>query len=143
MHLELESMVPVVREFLELQEALLKQLFSEYPAAADPDKLISKAIPPQGCIRLRGGDWLFNRHGTGVRFVSKNDGTEVDVEEFITGVKVLTPWRLKWFMESRSMGSHTERSVKTVLDDLVVKGYLKLRKSKYSSSDRQYELLGE
>ncbi|MBS2004996.1 MAG: hypothetical protein JST44_26020 [Cyanobacteria bacterium SZAS LIN-5] len=86
---------------------------------------------------------MFNRHGTGVRFVSKNDGTEVDVEEFITGVKVLTPWRLKWFMESRSMGSHTERSVKTVLDDLVANGYLKLRKSKYSSSDRQYELLGE
>lgn len=93
--------VPILRNYVALQERLCGALFHEYPVA---DRVLLTDLPRRGLLRVDSDEWEFVRHGAGVRFFCRLSKETVDVHvEPVACPGGVDAWRLILYLESRGI----------------------------------------
>ena len=82
------------------------------------------SVPKHGEILIENEQWLFRKHGLGVRFYHPS-GRVVDVHRFYEDVHdAIDAWRVLQLAENMGMPSITEQGVENALLSLVLSGAL-------------------
>jgi hypothetical protein len=117
------EVLPLIRNFLRLQQILLEAFKSAYPNLHDWHLLLD--FPKSGHIAVDGESWSFRKHGTGLIFTNFS-GAVIDVPQYLESPDLFDSWRLLRYLESM-LPEHrtiTESELSTEMERLVRSGML-------------------
>lgn len=83
------------RDYLLAQRGVLDALFKTF----EHEGRLLGGIPKFGTIDFE-GEWIFKKHGLGVKFTNSNDGRIVDVHNYINDCDRIDAWRLVQYIDS-------------------------------------------
>ncbi|OTQ58698.1 hypothetical protein [Gilliamella sp. A7] len=108
-----------INEMLQLQNNLLSLFKRNYPTVKHHNLLLD-------CLRIgeldvHGQEWLFKKHGKGLKFKRKKPLPEliVDMHNYFSEPDVLDEWRLKQYLDSLSV-SYSKNDVRNCLNELTL-----------------------
>ncbi|MBN3215514.1 hypothetical protein H5A45_05675 [Pectobacterium polaris] len=115
--------------FINLQDMLMKAFFIAYPSLKDFDFLLD--FPKKGTVFINNDEWVFIKHGIGIKFLISNDQKEMVIDiNNVKNPKLIDIWCL-----SQYFSSYNDHEIKGVLDGMVESGILQ------KISEKQYELM--
>jgi hypothetical protein len=91
------ELLMLIRAFVVLQSRLLAAFREAYPDVADWPLLLD--CPKSGELMVRGENWTFRKHGTGLHF-SNAAGIVVDMHRALPDAGVFDAWRVLLYLES-------------------------------------------
>ncbi|TBW56061.1 hypothetical protein EZI54_10495 [Marinobacter halodurans] len=94
----MSNLIKQIHDFLVLQSSLLVAFFRAYPDCRDLKFLLD--FPRSGLIAVGDDEWHFFKHGSGLLFIRKKDGLEVDVRRAVGDYEIFDLNRIEQFLET-------------------------------------------
>ncbi|MFQ0996207.1 DUF6896 domain-containing protein [Gilliamella sp. CG25] len=126
-------MIKHIKKLLQLQNTIMACFRLTYPKIKDFDLLLD--FPSKGNLEILGQEWVFIKHGKGIKFIRKNPLPEiiVNIHNYITNPNVFDEWRLIQFLESMNIYI-TKNEIDNCLESLLFTNFLT------KISEKEYEL---
>lgn len=124
-----------IEELIKLQNNLLSVFKRVYPEAKDYNLLLD--CPRKGELKVNEQEWLFTKHGKGLKFIRKKPLPQivVNIHSYFSESDVLDEWRLEQYLESLKI-SYSKSVISKYLNELTLTQVLK------KISEQQYKLNG-
>ena len=117
------QLLEAIHRFLDLQESLRSAFFEQYPELRSRVSIVF--APKRGEIG-KGGEWAFQRHGTGMAFRELARGTIVDVPSFEEEPLTFDAFRLVTFLESIGVATVEDGDAVIPVTDSTIAEYLRV-----------------
>ena len=124
-----------IEELIKLQNNLLSVFKKVYPEVKDYHLLLD--CPRKGELKVNEQEWLFTKHGKGLKFIRKKPLPQivVNIHSYFSEPDVLDEWRLEQYLESLKI-SYSKSDISKYLNELTLTQVLK------KISEQQYKLNG-
>ena len=124
-----------IEELIKLQNNLLSVFKKVYPEVKDYNLLLD--CPRKGELKVNEQEWLFTKHGKGLKFIRKKPLPQivVNIHSYFSEPDVLDEWRLEQYLESLKI-SYSKSDISKYLNELTLTQVLK------KISEQQYKLNG-
>lgn len=124
-----------IEELIKLQNNLLSVFKRVYPEVKDYNLLLD--CPRKGELKVNEQEWLFTKHGKGLKFIRKKPLPQivVNIHSYFSEPDVLDEWRLEQYLESLKI-SYSKSDISKYLNELTLTQVLK------KISEQQYKLNG-
>lgn len=124
-----------IEELIKLQNNLLSVFKRVYPEVKDYNLLLD--CPRKGELKVNEQEWLFTKHGKGLKFIRKKPLPQivVNIHSYFSEPDVLDEWRLEQYLESLKI-SYSKSDISKHLNELTLTQALK------KISEQQYKLNG-
>ncbi len=117
-----QTLLDEVSTLIGLQSALLSAFFAQFPGLRESRWLIGSAST--GRVATQGGNWLFAKHGAGIRFTRhEHPQLVVDIHTRLDTPNLVDSWRLQQFLESKGRTIDLTK-LRGELEKLVVAGHV-------------------
>ncbi|OCG47363.1 hypothetical protein A9G35_03990 [Gilliamella sp. Choc5-1] len=122
-----------IKEMLQLQNTIITVFKKVYPEVKDYNLLLD--CPKKGKLDINGQQWLFVKHGKGLKFIRKDPLPEIiiDMHNYFSEPNVLDEWRLEQYIDSLNL-TYSTSDIKNCLHELTLTHFLK------RISEQQYKL---
>ncbi|MCX8619151.1 hypothetical protein J3U42_12205 [Gilliamella sp. B2923] len=122
-----------IEELIKLQNNLLSVFKRVYPEVKDYNLLLD--CPRKGELKVNEQEWLFTKHGKGLKFIRKKPLSQivVNIHSYFSEPDVLDEWRLEQYLESLKI-SYSKSDISKYLNELTLTQVLK------KISELQYKL---
>lgn len=122
-----------IKEMIQLQNNIMVVFKRVYPEVKDYNLLLD--CPRKGELDVHGQEWLFTKHGKGLKFIRKKPLPQivVDMHNYFSESDVLDEWRLEQYLESLNV-SYSKSDISRCLNELALTQVLK------KISEQQYKL---
>lgn len=132
-----------IKEMIQLQNSIMTVFKRDYPEVEDYNLLLD--CPRKGELDVNGQEWLFTKHGKGLKFIRKKPLPElvVNIHNYFSEPDVLDEWRLEKYLESLSM-SYSKSDISKCLNELTLARVLKkISEQQYKLNEEKYQDLSD
>lgn len=122
-----------IKEMIQLQNNIMVVFKRLYPEVKDYNLLLN--CPRKGKLAVHGQEWLFTKHGKGLKFIRMKPLPQivVDMHNYFSESDMLDEWRLVQYLDSLNV-SYSKNDISQCLYELTLTQVLK------KISEQQYML---